>query len=125
MEVAETMNDFFCNIVKHLKINRQQDENFTYDFNKDHIANIIFNYKDNPSVTKIKETINTTNHFHFTPVSEEQISEEKKTLIRRKHQHLMAFPPKFLLKIMILFHHLLLRYITNLIQIYISQIPSN
>ena len=96
MEVAETMNDFFCNIVKHLKINRQQDENFTYDFNKDHIANIIFNYKDNPSVTKIKETINTTNHFHFTPITEEQVSEKIKNLDKKKASTFNGIPSKIL-----------------------------
>ena len=74
-EVAETMNDFFSNIVENLDINANQDEHFIHDCDSNHISNIISNYKDHPSIIKIRETINISERFHFTPVDEIQISE--------------------------------------------------
>ena len=69
-EVSETMNTFFSNIAQNLDINGFQTKSFNYDYDQDHISNIIIMYKDHPSITKIEDVINMTECFHFTPVNE-------------------------------------------------------
>ena len=95
-EVAEIMNAFFSNIVENLEINGYQDENFTYDCDKNHISNIVLNYKDHPSIIKIRETINISDTFNFTPVNEEQISEKIKALDKKKASTFNGIPSKIL-----------------------------
>ena len=95
-EVAETMNDFFSNIVENLDINRDQDEHFTYDCDQDFISNIVLHYKDHPSIIKIRETTNINDHFHFTPVSVEQSTENIKGLDKKKASTFNGIPSKIL-----------------------------
>ena len=95
-EVAKTMNDFFSNIVENLEINRHQDELFTYDCDKNHISNIVLNYIDHPSIVKIRETFNINDRFHFTPVNEEQTSENIKNLDKKKASTFKGIPSKIL-----------------------------
>ena len=64
------------NIVENLNINGYQTKDFTYDCDQDHISNIISMYKDLPGITKLREIMNITEHFHFTPVNELNISEK-------------------------------------------------
>ena len=94
--VAETMNVFFSNIVENLEINKHQVEHFAIDDDENHISNIIFNYKDHPSVTKIRETVNIDDTFHFTPVNVEQISETMKGLNKKKASTFNGIPSKIL-----------------------------
>ena len=55
--------------MENLNINGYQTVDFTDDCDKDHISNIISMYKDHPSITKLREIMNITEH-HFTPVNE-------------------------------------------------------
>ena len=102
-DVAETMNVFFSNI------NGYQTEDFTYDCDQDHISNIISMYKDHHSIIKLREIINITEHFHFTPVNELNIPEKKK-----KATTLNGIPSKYWWITVILLHFFLQICITIL-----------
>ena len=95
-EVAETMNDFFTNIVENLHINKHKSEHCLEDDSHNHIADIILIYKDHPSVRKIKETINIEEGFHFTPVNEDQIADKIKGLNKKKASTFKGIPSKLL-----------------------------
>ena len=94
--VAEIMNTFFSNIVQNLDIKGYRTESFNFDYDQDHIFNIITMYKDHPSITKIKESVNITECFHFTPVNEESISKKVKGLDKKKASTFNGIPPKIL-----------------------------
>ena len=64
-----------------------------FDYDQDHIFNIITMYKDHPSITKIK---NITECFHFTPVNEESISEKVNGLDKKKASTFNGIPPEIL-----------------------------
>ena len=75
-EVADTMNIFFSNIVNNLYISGYKAGHFSYDDNQNHISNIICNYKDHPSIIRLREVINIEQRFHFTLTDVENISEK-------------------------------------------------
>ena len=53
-EVTDTMNILFSNIVTNLNISGYKAEHFSYDDNQNHILNIICNYKDHPSIIRLR-----------------------------------------------------------------------
>ena len=55
-------------------------------------------YKDHPSITKIREVINTIECFHFIPVNEENISEEIMGLDKKKATTVDGIPSKILVE---------------------------
>ena len=96
--VAETMNEFFSNIVENTDDDKHEEENCFYD-EKSHIADIIFNYKDHPSITKIRETVSITKDgFHFSLVTKNHISEKIKGLNKKKASTFKGIPSKLLVE---------------------------
>ena len=94
--IAEVMNDFFTNIVDKLEIEGFQTENFEYNFEIDHISNIIAKFKEHPSIHKIKETINILQHFSFSISTEADIAANIKALDVKKTTTFKNIPARIL-----------------------------
>ena len=54
-DIAEVTNEFFTNVVDSLGIEGFPTKYFDYNFEIDHIANIISKFKERPSILKFKE----------------------------------------------------------------------
>ena len=78
-EVCEKLNDFYVNIAKNIGIDAQENVSQTH-----------------PSVSKIIETQNTNNQFHFQPVTQTEISKSLKSLNPKKATGVDNIPPKIL-----------------------------
>ena len=63
MDVAEKLNEFFSNAVKNLDIIGYEPE--IPEIDMDEVTNVIFKFRNHPSVVKIKETIDITERFSF------------------------------------------------------------
>ena len=74
-EVAKKFNNYFSNVVKNLKI-VGFETNYCFNSELDEISNILENFKDHPSIQKIKENVNVEAKFHFEAVSETMIKEK-------------------------------------------------
>ena len=74
LDVAETINIFFSNIVENLGIIGYQQDQFIYDSDQNHISKIISNFEDHPSIIKLHEVLNINESFHFFPANEQEIS---------------------------------------------------
>jgi hypothetical protein len=78
-EVCEKLNNFYVNITKNRGIDAQGNISQTH-----------------PSVSKIIETHNTDNQFHFKPVTQTEISKSLKSLNPKKATGVDNIPPKIL-----------------------------
>jgi hypothetical protein len=78
-EVCEKLNDFYVNIAKNIGIDVQENISQTH-----------------PSVSKIIETHNTNNQFHFQSVTQTEISKSLKSLNPKKATGVDNIPPKIL-----------------------------
>ena len=63
MDVAEKLNEFFSNAVKNLDITGYEPE--IPEIDMDEITNVIFKFKNHPSIVKIKDMIDITGKFSF------------------------------------------------------------
>ena len=96
LDVAETMNKFFSQVVDNLEINGYNTNDFLPDTNLDDISNIIIKFKNHPSILKINENMNVCEPFQFSFKSNTEISEEVKKLNRKNLLHSILFQLKFL-----------------------------
>ena len=88
-QIAKTMNNFFSNAVKKLKI-----KSFKPDVNEglDNISKMVSKFKNHPSIIKIKQKIN--EQFSFPSSSLNEI-EDLKTQIARNQLLLTLFLQTF------------------------------
>ena len=56
-DIAEVMNEFFTNIVDQLEIEGFLTKHVDYNFEIDHIANIIAKFKEHPVYLKLRITL--------------------------------------------------------------------
>ena len=70
--VAETMNEHFSNAVPKLEIKGYQNESFIMD--SDRVFNAIIKFENHPSISMIKQKIQITEMFAFSPTIVEDIS---------------------------------------------------
>ena len=98
IETAEVFNDYFVNIVKDLsipEISVISSMNPSIIIN-DPIETIVQNFKEHPSIVKIKQHIVKTEMFSFQKVNEIQIENEIKELNSRKASGADGIPANIL-----------------------------
>ena len=94
---AETMNDYFVNITQHLDIPEFYKENTHVDITYgDPIDEIIYNFNNHPSITKINNIIKTTEKFSFYVIDEKQMEKEVLQLKPKKSAGPDTIPPKII-----------------------------
>ena len=84
LDVAETFNAYFANIVQTLDIEGFVTHDYSYQPQLDYISNIINKFKNHPSILKIKENVQFNERFCFQPVEETVISDKLNSLDKRK-----------------------------------------
>ena len=84
LEIAETMNNFFTNIIKNLEIEGFDTNEFSPDVKVDDISNIIQKFVNHPSIIKRKEHINISYPFSFSTKTKIEITEYIKKLNYKK-----------------------------------------
>ena len=84
LKIAETMNNFFTNIIKNLEIEGYNTDEFLPDIKLDDISNIIQKFINHPSILKIKEQIHIQYPFSFPTRTNIEISECIKKLNNKK-----------------------------------------
>ena len=89
--VAQKLNEFFSNTVKHLDIPNNSYIINHPGFLKDPIAIALHKFSTHPSVIKIKESVQSTS-FHFQPISLKQIEDEISSLNSRKSNTFKGIP---------------------------------
>ena len=90
------MNEFFTNIVDLLEIEGFLTKHVDYNFEIDHIANIIAKFKEHPSILKIKDKINIENPFNFSISTEANVTVNIKALDVKKPTTFKNIPAKIL-----------------------------
>ena len=93
-DVAESMNNFFSNIVNNLNITGYSTEEFSCDLEKDFISNIILKFKNHPSILKIKDKNEIMDRFHFSMSNDAEMSANLKSLDKRKPSTVNNIPAK-------------------------------
>ena len=83
-EIAEIFNTYFANVVENLNVKGFTTCDFSYAPELDYITNIIENFKNHPSISKIKKIVKIEQHFKFLPVSESVIYDKISSLNKRK-----------------------------------------
>ena len=98
-EVAEVLNTFFIEAVQSLEIERFNDgENEIQHGNIDEVIdNIITNYKQHPSILKIKENVKVETKFKFTDTTGDEIYSKIKSLDPKKASMENDIPAKMLI----------------------------
>ena len=98
MEIAETFNDFFVNIVPSLKISPK--ENYETDVGNDNepILNYINKFKNHPSIKVIKSRKKEEQTFTFSYVSYEEVLNKIRILQIKKTTQQNDIPTKTLKK---------------------------
>ena len=96
MEIAETFNEFFVNIVPSLKIS--PNENYDTDVGNDNepILNYINKFKNHPSIKVIKSRKKEEQTFTFSYVSYEEVLNEIRKLQTTKTTQQNDIPTKIL-----------------------------
>ena len=74
-ETAETLNNFFSNIVKKLNIPKFNSNNSVTENIKDPVIKAILQYKNHPSILTIQKYIKNKT-FHFEEVSIGEVEKE-------------------------------------------------
>ena len=96
IEIAEIMNTYFSEIVKNLDIEGYKVNN-DHDFiSNDFISNILFKYKDHPSILKIKEYVIYEEKFNFCSKNDSEIVTEINSLNANKPTTFNNIPTKIL-----------------------------
>ena len=96
IEVAEKMNEFFSNVVNKLDIEGYQTENPAT--NTDEISDILYEFKNHPSILKIKEMIHITNKFSFLTTNIDNFATEIQNLNINKPTTFNNIPAKLLIE---------------------------
>ena len=77
MEVANTLNTFFSNTVKNLKIpEKLADRYLPHSLSRHPTLNAILKYKDHPSIRVIKKVSQRFSSFSFSPVDKNTVLKE-------------------------------------------------
>ena len=95
-KVAETMNSFFSNAVKNLKIKGFKPDDVVNE-DLDNISKIISKFKNHPSIIKIKQNIQINEIFSFSSSSLNEIENKIKDLNCKKPTTLNTIPTKILI----------------------------
>ena len=113
------MNEFFTNIVDKLGIEGFSTNSFNYNFETDHISNIIakfkehpsiLNIKEHPSILKIKDKVIIEEPFKFSTSSEADITAYIKALDMKKPTTFKNIPARILSEN----HDIICPYLTKL-----------
>ena len=96
-DIAEVMNEFF-NVVDQLEIEGFPTKHVEYNFEIDHIANIITKFKEHPSILKIKDKIYIEHPFNFSISPEADITANIKALDVKKPTTFKNIPARILAK---------------------------
>ena len=80
--LADTFNTYFSNIVAELNINGYEADDHLPK--NDYISNIIYKYRNHPSIHKIKENVLNGDSFTFSLSSEREIASQINSLNRKK-----------------------------------------
>ena len=95
-QVAETMNIFFSNAIKSLKIKGFKPDD-TVNESLNDINKIVSKFKNHPSIIKIKQKIEVNEKFSFSSSSLNQIEDKIKDLNCKKPPTLNTIPAKNLI----------------------------
>ena len=93
------MNDYFVNITKNLDIPEIEIEQLPLNTDIvciDPIDTILYNYKNHPSVLKIRENVTYTETFTFSQINEIQIKKEILELNPKKSAGFDLIPPNII-----------------------------
>ena len=121
--VAETLNEYFVNMVKNMNIiiDRKLAVNVNINVN-DHIYQAIKRYKNHPSIVKIKELHRKIPKFTFkcTTMNEMRKEISRINISSPSIAQCIVYRPKSLKKIL---SSLLLSYIITLIIVFLLEVP--
>ena len=100
-QIAETMNTYFSNIVENLDITGYNvgDDLHSLNNNKKNnsISDVIYKYRDHPSVFKIKQNVLNEENFTFCLKNEIEIANAINSLNRNKPSTFSNIPTKILI----------------------------
>ena len=94
--VARLFNDFFCNVVKNLNIEPNNEILNLNSYHPDPIIHAICKYKNHPSIIKIKENVSNDESFSFIHVSLDDVTNEIKLLCKSKASPKDTIPPQII-----------------------------
>ena len=119
-EKAKTLNDFFSNIVKNLKIPEYQHEDDLHNRLSNHPAlQAILKYRNHPSINNIWNSSQRFSSFYFLHVHTNTVLKEIRRLsAKKKLFRIPIFPSKFRKKI---YNFLLNKYAVNLMTLSVHQ----
>ena len=97
--MAEKINNFFITAVSKLCIEDHYayEENFHNEYNST-IVNIVEQFKNHPSICKIKENISVNEKFSFNSMTSDQVENVIKNLNTHKATQCNDIPAKIILK---------------------------
>ena len=98
-EVAETFNTFFSKAVENLDVKGFEMEDFVYNLEISPIENIIYKFRNHPSILKIKEVVTVDELFHFSEREESDISSKITKLNIQKPTTFKNIPTKILMEL--------------------------
>ena len=103
LETAETLNNFFGNVIKSLMIPKYNEYDPSTDRVKNRTIRAILKYRNHPSILAIREQKKAQVNFCFTEVSIEETQKEVLNLNNKKHLKILIFLLKSLRKTLIYF----------------------
>ena len=98
-EQAEIFSNFYSKVIENLDIKENiilLDKQNTNDENIDSISEIIFKFKNHPSIIEIKKQVKNIEPFKFRKVSREEVYTQLKTLNPKKATTFQNIPCKLL-----------------------------
>ena len=101
LETAETLNNFFGNVIKSLMISKYNEYDPSTDRVKNRTIRANLKYRNHPSILAIREQKKAQINFCFKEVSIEETQKELLNLNNKKHLKILVFLVKSLRKTLI------------------------
>ena len=115
-KTAETLNNFFSNIVQNLNIARYTSEEPFIKNIQDPTLKAILKYRNHPSFTAIRGKYNISQCFKFTEVDQKEIEKEIKKLDVNKASQRSDIPTKITKENIDIFGHFIGKSYNNTIK---------
>ena len=96
LETAETLNDFFGNVIKNLMIPKYSEYDPSIDRVENRTIRVILKYRNHPSILAIRERKKAQINFCFKEVSIEEIQKEILNLNNKKASQNSDIPTKII-----------------------------